>query len=101
MSSTSLMDLPLNRTSNVSRLYRLPLQVSHGTYTSGKNSISIRRSPAPSHVSHRPPFTLKENLPVLYPRIFASGICANKSRMSVNAPVYVAGFDRGVLPMGD
>ena len=31
----------------------------------------------------------------------ASGTCANSLRMWSNTPVYVAGFDRGVRPIGD
>ena len=56
--------------------------------------------PSPSQDSQRPPLTLKEKRPGLYPLIFDSGSCVNKSRMNVNTPVYVAGLDRGVLPMG-
>lgn len=41
ISNTSEIDLPLYLTSRVSRLYLLPLQVSHGTYTSGRKFISI------------------------------------------------------------
>ena len=51
--------------------------------------------------SHRPPLTLNENLPDLYPLIFDSGVLLNNSRISVNTPVYVAGFDLGVFPIGD
>jgi hypothetical protein len=50
--------------------------------------------------SQRPPLTLKETAA----RIAADFrlVCrANKSRISVNTPVYVAGFERGVRPMGD
>src|SRR5436190_17903481 len=57
--------------------------------------------PSPRHASHRPPFMLNEKRPASYPRTRASGILANTSLMYVNAPVYVAGLDRGVLPMGD
>ena len=57
-------------------------------------------TPSPWHASQRPPFTLKENLPGLYPLVFASGKPENHSRMGVNAPVYVAGFDLGVRPIG-
>jgi capsule polysaccharide export protein KpsE/RkpR len=39
------------------------------------------------YVSHLPPFTLNENLPGLYPLIFASGIPAKRLRMSENTPV--------------
>ena len=57
--------------------------------------------PAPLHTSHLPPLTLNENLPGRYPRTFDSGNDEYKSRINVNNPVYVAGFDRGVLPIGD
>ena len=43
---------------------------------------------------------MNENLPGLYPLILDSGNCANKSRIKVNTPVYVAGLERGVLPIG-
>ena len=56
--------------------------------------------PSPSQDSQRPPFILKENLPDEYPRIFASLVLAKSSRISVKTPVYVAGFERGVLPIG-
>src|SRR4030095_14616381 len=101
ISSTSLIDLPLYLISSVSRLYLLPLHFSQGTYTSGKKFISITRIPPPSHTSQRPLFTLNENRPALYPRIFASGIDANNVRMSVKKPQYVAGLLLGVLPIGD
>ena len=54
-----------NSISNASELYRLPKQESQGTVTSGKNCISIWIYPSPSHDSHLPPLTLKENLPGL------------------------------------
>ncbi len=57
--------------------------------------------PSPEQDSHRPPFTLKENLPALYPLLRASGTWANNSLMGVNVPVYVAGLLLGVLPIGD
>ena len=50
---------------------------------------------------HLPPFTLKENLPGLYPLDLDSGKLVNQSLIGPNAPVYVAGSDRGVLPIGD
>lgn len=53
-------------------------------YMTGKKFISMVFIPAPPQVSHLPPFTLNENLPGLYPRIFASGKAANKFRMSSN-----------------
>src|SRR4026207_2181895 len=101
ISNTSAIDLPLYRISNVSRLYLFPLHFSQCTYTSGKKFISITRIPPPSQTSQRPLFTLNENLPGVYPLIFASGTEANKVLMSVKNPQYVAGLLRGVRPIGD
>ena len=58
-------------------------------------------TPPPWQVSQRPPFTLKEKRPGLYPRIDASGVLANKLLISLKTPVYVAGLERVVLPIGD
>ena len=49
---------------------------------------------------HLPPFTLKLNLPGLYPLTLDSGRTEKRSRICVKTPVYVAGLERGVLPMG-
>ena len=57
-------------------------------------------TPSPWQDSHLPPFTLKLNLPGLYPLDLDSCVAANKSLINVKRPVYVAGFDLGVLPMG-
>ncbi len=57
--------------------------------------------PSPWHASQRPPLTLNENRLAEKPCILASCVCANRLRISVNTPVYVAGLERGVLPMGD
>ena len=57
--------------------------------------------PSPEQFSQRPPLTLKENRPCWYPRIFASLVSANKARILSKTPVYVAGFERGVRPIGD
>ena len=43
---------------------------------------------------------MNENLPGLYPRLLDSGKLVNQSLIGPNAPVYVAGFDLGVLPIG-
>ena len=43
-------------------------------------------TPSPSQASHRPPFTLKENLPGLYPLDLDSGKFVNHSLIGVNAP---------------
>ena len=101
ISSTSAIVFPLYFTSNVSLLYLLPLQTSHGTYISAKKCISIFSTPSPLQASHLPPCTLKLNLPLSYPLIFASLVPAKISRIISNTPVYVAGFERGVLPIGD
>lgn len=101
ISSTSDIVFPLYFTSKVSLLYLFPWHTSHGTYTSDKKCISIFNIPSPLQASHLPPATLKLNLPLSYPRIFASFVPANMSLIKSNTPVYVAGFERGVLPIGD
>ena len=101
ISSTSDILFPLYFTSRVSLLYLFPLHTSQGTYTSDKKFISILIIPSPEQASHLPPGTLKLNLPLSYPRIFASFVVANISLIKSNTPVYVAGFERGVLPIGD
>src|SRR3989338_1763315 len=90
----------LNFTSSVSFIKRLPLQTSHVTYTVGKKCISTATRPLPSHASQRPPLRLNENRLGLHPRARASSVIANMSRMWVHEPVYVAGFERGVRPLG-
>ena len=57
--------------------------------------------PWPWHASQRPPLTLKENRPGPKPRILASRVMAKTRRMWSKTLVYVAGFERGVRPMGD
>ena len=101
MSNTSAMLFPLYFTSKVSLLYLVPLHTSQGTYISDKKCISIFNIPSPWQCSHLPPETLKLNLPFEYPLSFASFVSANKSLILSNTPVYVAGFDLGVLPIGD
>ena len=44
---------------------------------------------------------MNENLPGLYPLVLDSGNPVNQSLIGPKAPVYVAGFDLGVLPIGD
>src|SRR3989344_5342404 len=95
------MFLCLYLTSSVSFINRLPLQTSHGTYTVGRKCISTSMSPFPEQVSHLPPLTLKENLFDFHPRTRASAVSAKRSRINVHEPVYVAGFERGVRPIGD
>ena len=58
-------------------------------------------TPSPLQLSHLPPATLKLNLPLSKPRNLASFVPANISLIKSNTPVYVAGFERGVLPIGD
>jgi hypothetical protein len=100
MPNTSPMDFSLKRMSSVSGVNRFPRHASQVTDTSGRKLISILFTPCPSHSSQRPPETLKENRDRPYPRIFASGRLANNSRMSSQNPTYVAGHERGVLPIG-
>src|SRR3990167_152579 len=88
-------------TSSVSFINRLPLHTSHVTYTVGKKCISTATRPLPWHASQRPPLTLNEKRPGPHARARASSDIANMSRMCVHAPVYVAGFERGVRPIGD
>jgi hypothetical protein len=45
--------------------------------------------------------TLKEKRPLSCPRTFDSGSEAKSSRIGVKTLVYVAGFERGVRPIGD
>ena len=52
-------------TVSVPSLNRLPPQTWQGTNTSARKCISTRITPAPWQCSHRPPVTLKENLPGL------------------------------------
>ena len=58
-------------------------------------------TPSPSHAKHLPTATLNENCPGVYPLSFESSVFENNSLIGVNAPMYVAGFDLGVLPIGD
>src|SRR3989344_2547665 len=101
MLSTSWIFFFLYFTSSVSFIKRLPLHTSQVTYTVGKKCISTATKPLPWHASQRPPFTLNENLPGPQPRARDSSLIAYISRMWVHAPVYVAGLERGVLPIGD
>ena len=81
-------------------MYLVPLHTSQGTYTSGKKCISIFLTPSPRQASHLPPFTLNEKRFFSKPYIFASFVVVNNVLISSNTPVYVAGFDLGVLPIG-
>ena len=80
-SRISKIVLCLYRICRVSALNRFPSQVSQGIWTSLKNCISMVFSPAPLQSSHRPPLTLKENRPLLYPRILDSGSMVKRSRI--------------------
>src|ERR1700761_4541936 len=92
---------PFHTTSASSGPYRAPPQSSQGRYVCGMNAISKRIRPAPSQVGQRPPVVLKEKREAVYPRIFASGREAKKPRITSKMPRYVAGVERGVLPIGD
>ncbi len=72
-------------TSSTCGLKRLPSHWSQGTNTSARNCISTRTSPSPSHASHRPPGTLNEKWLAVRPRLRASFVAANSSRMGSNA----------------
>jgi len=55
----------------------------------------------PLHASHRPPFRLKLKRPGLVtPRLRRGEFCRKYLLLGVKSPVYVAGFERGVLPIG-
>ncbi len=81
------MFFPRYLISSVSRLKRVPRHTSHSTKTSGRKCISIFLTPWPLHTSQRPPFTLNEKRPLLYPRALASLVCEKMLRISVNIPV--------------
>ena len=76
MPSTSATERSRHSTSRVLALYRVPWQSGHGAYTLGRNSSSTITLPSPSHVGQRPPTTLNENRPALYPRSLASSVAA-------------------------
>ena len=67
---------------------------------SGRKCISTLITPSPWQASQRPPLTLKLKRPGDSRATRASGVPANRSRMGVNRPVYVAGLERGVRPIG-
>ena len=78
---------------STSLLYLLPLHKSQVTYTVGKKCISTAITPFPSHCSHLPPATLKENLPAFQPLYRVSSKLANRFLICIKAPTYVAGVD--------
>ena len=100
ISRISWIFLSLNLISRVSSLNLFPLHISHSTYKSGRKCISTFTQPSPLQFSHLPPSTLKLNLPGLYPLALDSAVLAKISLIWVNKPVYVAGLDLGVLPIG-
>ena len=58
------------------------------------------KEPCPLQASHRPPATLNEKRPGLYPRARLSGVKEKSFRISDRNPTYEAGTDRGVRPIG-
>src|SRR5690606_16701591 len=100
MFSTSPTLRDCQRTVKVSSLKRCPPQASHGTLTSGKKLISRVSIPCPPHSLQRPSPVLKEKREAFQPRMRASRVSANKRRTSSQKPTYVAGHERGVLPIG-
>ena len=99
--STSWTFFPRCSTSSTLLLYRVPRHSSHTSSTSARKRISTVTVPSPWHASHRPPGILNEKCPAPSPRFFASGVAANRSRIASKAFMYVAGFERGVRPIGD
>ena len=63
--------------------------------------MSTVTTPAPSQRSHRPPGALKLNAPFSRPRAFAARVRARSVRISSQAFVYVAAFEREERPSGD
>ena len=63
--------------------------------------MSTVTTPAPSQRSHRPPGALKLNAPFSSPRAFAAPVRARSVRISSQAFVTVAGFEREERPRGD
>src|SRR5690606_38390273 len=100
MGSAAAIVAPLYDCSYDSGFVRDPRLNSQGTKSSSRKFISILIVPSPAHASQRPPLTLNENRPGPYPRTFASSVSAKILRMRSQTPVYVAGFDRGVRPIG-
>src|SRR5256885_15208664 len=80
---------------------RRPLHFSQITSTSARNCMSIVTVPAPSHVSHRPPTVLNENMPAVTPLRFADVVSDETFRTSSHALMFVAGFDCDERPIGD
>ncbi len=92
--------MPRRRTESVSGLKRAPPQPSQMTRTSGRKDISIFFMPWPSHASQRPPLVLNEKRLAVQPRTRDSVVSANSLRIESQKPTYVAGQERGVLPIG-
>ena len=63
--------------------------------------MSTVTTPAPSQRSHLPPGALKLNAPFSRPRAFAEPVRARSVRISSQAFVYVAAFERDERPSGD
>ncbi len=101
MASISATLLPFHLMFKVAGSNRSPPHCSHGTYTSGRYPRLTFMLPWPEHASHLPPFMLKEKRPGPYPLFLASGTLASIFLISVHTPMYVAGHERGVLPMGE
>src|SRR5438045_4714014 len=62
--------------------------------------MAIFFCPWPSHSSQRPPLVLKEKRLAVQPRTRASVVSAKRRRIWSQKPTYVAGQERGVLPIG-
>ena len=63
--------------------------------------MSSLTTPSPLHLSQRPPGILKLNRPGPYPRILLSEHLEKRLRNWSKSFTYVAGFERGLFPIGD
>ena len=101
MSSTSAMFLPWNRTSSTSRVvalaaarFALDPHIGQEVHLDANLAVAFARLAAPArHVEAEPPGRVAAQLRL-------GQLRRTSWRISSNTPVYVAGFDVGVLPSG-
>jgi hypothetical protein len=67
---------------------------------SGRKCISTLMRPSPWHASQRPPLTLNEKRPGPVPALARRLDLREELADGSEEPVYVAGFERGVRPIG-
>ena len=94
------MFMPLYLTSRVSLLYRFPCRPHRVHICPAKVHFYFYNPIAPAVFAAAASY-IKGKTAGEYPLALASWVDAKSSRMSLKTPVYVAGFERGVLPMGD